>query len=190
MRQVTEYDQVSYEEYLQIEKASRDVRHEYVAGYLYAMVGANRLHNQIAFNLRVQLTNHIGDRPCQVVSETTKVRTPLDDVYYPDVAVTCDPSDSDLLVISRPCLVAEVLSPSTAQVDRREKLRAYEVIPSLQCYLVVYQEEQRVQRYSRAAADEPWETELITDGMVRVPCPVEAEFPLSSLYVLLPPLMG
>lgn len=48
-------------------------------------------------------------------------------------------------------LVVEVLSGSTAGIDRREKLLAYRKLPGLREYWMVSQDEQRVELHSRAA---------------------------------------
>ncbi|PIV87973.1 MAG: Uma2 family endonuclease, partial [Hydrogenophilales bacterium CG17_big_fil_post_rev_8_21_14_2_50_63_12] len=46
---------------------------------------------------------------------------------------------------TRPCLLAEVLSPNTEATDRREKLTAYQRLPSLREYLLIAQDEMRVE---------------------------------------------
>ena len=48
-------------------------------------------------------------------------------------------------------LVVEVLSDSTAEIDRREKLVAYQKLPGLRAYWIVSQAEQRVEVHSRDA---------------------------------------
>ncbi|WP_371413798.1 Uma2 family endonuclease [Meiothermus sp. PNK-Is4] len=55
-------------------------------------------------------------------------------VYYPDVMVTCDPTDNNELYVLRPCVPIEVLSPATQRTDRTEKLEKYLEIPSLRLY--------------------------------------------------------
>jgi hypothetical protein len=50
----------------------------------------------------------------------------------------------------------EVLSESTATIDRREKLVAHQKLPSLQAYWTVSQETQRVEVHSRHTAGH-WE---------------------------------
>jgi Uma2 family endonuclease len=56
--------------------------------------------------------------------------------YYPDVMVACGPDPGDPYVESEPCLVVEVVSSSTEQTDRREKLAAYKRMPGLEAYLI------------------------------------------------------
>ena len=74
--------------------------------------------------------------------------------YYPDLVVSCtdardEPDEPDEYSESRPVLVIEILSPSTAATDRREKRLAYQSLPSLVDYLIVSQEEVTVERFAR-----------------------------------------
>lgn len=184
-----EYLVIDYDEYLRIEEASADVRHELVGGVLHAMVGASRRHNRIIMRLSSLLDRTASDGPCEVFVNEVKLRVAWDTVYYPDVMVACDPSDDDPLVVNRPCLVIEVLSPSTSSTDRREKLAAYRMLPSLLAYLVIHQDEQRVERHWRETVDAPWQAVFLTDGHVPIPCP-ETSIALADIYTGLPPVLS
>ena len=74
-------------------------------------------------------------------------RKPL--YYYPDVVVTCDSDDKDRFSLSYPCLIIEVLSPSTEITDKREKLINYRDLESLQEFVLVSQYEIKVEIYRR-----------------------------------------
>lgn len=166
-----EYIVVDYDEYLRIEEASVDVRHELVGGVLNAMVGVTRRHSTIVANLVALLWPMARVSGCELHMGEVKLRINSSTVYYPDLMVVCDPNDIDPLVVAHPCLLVEVLSPSSIATDRREKLAAYRRIPSLLAYLVVHQNEQRVERYWRETVDAPWQVAFLTDGSVPVPCP-------------------
>ena len=112
---------VTYDDYLRIE-AEAEVRHEYVGGELYALVGASLRHNEITGQLYAALLPHVRAAGCRIFLLDTKLRVRNNVIYYPDLMVTCDPADSDPTVVARPCLVAEVLSSSTERTDLREKL--------------------------------------------------------------------
>ena len=65
--------------------------------------------------------------------------------YYPDVMAVCDENDMDDYIKERPCLIVEVLSRSTANTDRREKVDAYLSLPSLQSYILVDSQMKRIE---------------------------------------------
>jgi Uma2 family endonuclease len=110
---------VSEDEYVAFELAA-DSKHEFVDGVVRAMTGASIRHNRVALNLAVSLRRAAGDGPCEVSMEGVRLRINQKRHYYPDVMVCCDePQDSHSQ--STPCLIAEVLSPTTSPIDWREK---------------------------------------------------------------------
>jgi len=149
------YD-LSVEEYLEAEEDAA-VRHEYVAGQIYAMAGASDEHNLIAGNIFALLKSHVRGGPCRVYISDMKVRVEVTDVfYYPDVVVTCDPEDNGRYAKTRPSLIIEVTSPSTTVTDHREKLLAYQKLPSLREYVMIAQHEMRVEIYRRDPRGHWW----------------------------------
>ena len=79
-----------------------------------------------------------------------RLRIAEDDIfYYPDLMVTCDPSDDAPYYKTRPTVLVEVLSPSTERLDRREKFLSYQRLPSLEEYVLVDQERMRVTVFRR-----------------------------------------
>jgi len=92
-------------------------RHEFVDGEIFAMVGARRVHNIVAGNLFAELKHQLKGTPCRPFIESAKLQV-ADDLFYPDVFVTCDASDLRTeQVFTAPTLIAEVLSPSTEAHD-------------------------------------------------------------------------
>jgi Uma2 family endonuclease len=161
---------LSEAEYLENEKASA-LRHEYLAGYVYAMAGASATHNLIALNLASRLRAHLRGGPCQVFISDMKVKIEsIETFYYLDVMVTCDPSDNADYFWTNPVLIIEVTSPTTATTDRREKLLAYQRIPCLRQYVLVAQDEISVQLYSRDKDGRLWEETLGPDGVIELDC--------------------
>lgn len=170
---------LSAEEYLRLEPSS-PVRHEYVAGAVHALAGTTRRHNRIALNIARRLADAAENGPCRVCMADVRLRARSDVYYYPDVMVACGPEPEDPYLEEAPCLVVEVLSPSTASVDRREKLFVYRQIPSLQAYLIVETDRRRVERHWRGA-DGEWRAEEHSAGRMPVPCP-DADLPLDEVY--------
>lgn len=168
------------EEYLSLEAAA-SVRHEYVAGVMYVLAGATKRHNRIAGNIFRHLSGAALDGPCRVYMSDVKLRAGDEAYYYPDVMVACGPEGNDPVVEDAPCLVVEVASPSTAVIDRREKLVAYKRIPTLEAYVIVEQDERRVQRHWRDEEGVWWDAEVTGQGQVPLPCP-ETTLTLDDIY--------
>ena len=107
---------------------------------------------------------------------------------YPDASIVCgriegDPADPVGATITNPTLLVEVLSPSTEQDDRGGKWQHYQLIPSLQEYVLVSQTEPRVERYRRLASGS-WEYTDSTAGVVLLS--TGAVIDLGALYDGLP----
>jgi Uma2 family endonuclease len=173
---------LTVEEYLALEEtASR--KHEYVAGEIYAPAGAINRHNTIAGNIYARLWNAARGTDCRVYNSDTKARVAEDVFYYPDAMVVCgdDDTGNDAVYQDKPCVVVEVTSPPTASVDRREKLAAYKKVPSLRAYLVVAQDERRVERHWRDEEGAWWHADLSGEWRVPVPCP-ETELTVDGIY--------
>lgn len=170
---------MSPEEYLTYERTS-DLRHEYVDGEVYAMVGGSLRHNEIAGNIFAALRPAARERGCRAYMSDVKVRVEKANAfYYPDVVVTCDPPANDRYVVHAPSLVVEVLSDSTERTDRTEKRVNYQTIPSLREYVLVAQDERRVEVYRRR--DGVWLHETVTEGAVTLET-VGATLPLDAVY--------
>ncbi|GAC1313605.1 MAG: hypothetical protein NVSMB2_01770 [Chloroflexota bacterium] len=76
-------------------------------------------------------------------------------VYYPDVQVVCDADEREDAFTTNPCVVVEILSPSTSAIDQRKKMLVYRGIESLRAYIIVHQDRRRVIRNYRAD-DNAW----------------------------------
>jgi len=139
-------------EYLEQEERSPN-KNEYMNGEVYAMSGAKRRHNLIATNVLGLAWSTAAGRGCQVFGSDMKVYVEAHNAfYYPDVSVCCDPNDKDELFLARPCFIVEVLSPSTASIDRREKRASYTTLDSLREYVIVDQDRMRVELYRRESS--------------------------------------
>lgn len=103
-------------------------RWEIVDGHAYNMTPAPSIkHQGAARGLVVQLTAQLKGKPCTPFIAPTDVLLSEHDVVQPDVFVICDKTKiKDSHITGAPDLIIEVLSPSTAVKDRREKKALYE----------------------------------------------------------------
>jgi Uma2 family endonuclease len=146
--------QLTFDEWLEAERASLDERTEYLAGEAFAMTGASVEHNAIVVNIARELSIQMKGRPCQVYANDLKVRIRTADAgKYPDLIALCGEhqfQDGRRDVLLNPSLIVEVLSDSTEAYDRGKKFSIYRQIPSLREYLLVSQHQVLVELYSRA----------------------------------------
>jgi Uma2 family endonuclease len=179
MKSRTKLPYVSEEDYLAAEEKAT-IRHEYVDGAVFAMSGSTDAHNSISGNIFAFIHSRLRGGPCRAYINDMKVRIQVaKSYYYPDVMVSCEGYDAKSVSKSNPVLLVEVLSRSTAQIDRREKLIAYKKIPSLSEYVIVYQDRQQIELYRRVI--DGWELlvlrgdddevvlESLPDGPLNIP---------------------
>ncbi|MEZ5584295.1 MAG: Uma2 family endonuclease [Candidatus Competibacteraceae bacterium] len=126
-------------------------KHEYIAGEVFAMVGARREHVVVSLNLAAAFKQRLRGGPCQAYIADLKLRVEaVDAFFYPDVLVSCDARDhAASQFVEHPLLIVEVLSESTAAFDRGNKFAAYRTLPSLQEYVLVDVESHRVESFRR-----------------------------------------
>lgn len=172
---------LSIEAYLQGELET-EIKHEYLAGDVVAMGGASRAHGLMATALALALGPKAKSRHCQLFISDMKVRIDHDSgtyFYYPDLVLTCHPDDNERLFSTHPCLIVEILSPTTERIDRREKLLAYRLLPSLREYLLVDPENPLIDRHWKTG--EHWQHATLTKGKLAVSC-LDCEIDLADLY--------
>ena len=169
------------EEYLDIESQS-PIRHEYRRGLVYAMAGGTDNHDRIALNLLSLINLHLGDSDCRFHSGNVKVNYQDEFYYYPDAFVTCDPRDRENRYIKRyPKLIVEVLSPSTQAFDLGEKFDDYKQLESLEEYVLISQEGQRIECRHRTSVN-TWETIVYTAGDTMTLTSIDLKFAIAELY--------
>ena len=129
---------MSPQEYLEWEE-SQPEKYGYRDGYVYAMSGGTLPHNRVAVNLASILNIHLRSSGCITYSADAKIDiAKLNTFHYPDVSVTCDERDRTAIkFLSHPCLIVEVLSPSTEAYDRGKKFEEYRSLDSLREYVLI-----------------------------------------------------
>lgn len=150
------------QQYLEWEP-TQELRYEYVNGEVFAMTGGTIAHNTIAVNLVTALKNHLRGGSCQVFIADVKVKVSQNGpFFYSDIMVTCDARDKDAVqVIQYPCLIIEVLSPSTEAYERGAKFAHYRKLSTLQEYVLIEAEKVGVECYRRTS-NSRWEYQPYT----------------------------
>ena len=176
---------ITPEEYLARERQA-EFKSEYFAGEIFAMAGASERHILIVTNLARELSTMLKKRPCKVYSTDMRVKVTQTGLYtYPDVIVICgDPSFEDERkdTLLNPMLVVEVLSASTEAYDRGKKFEHYRRTASLVEYLLIAQDQRRVEQFIKQS-DGKWLFSEISaqDAVVKLPS-VDCELSVAEVY--------
>lgn len=139
------------EQYLALDRAA-EFKSEYFDGEMFAMSGGSMQHARLHMNLATELSIALRGRDCEPFGSDFRVRVSSRMYTYPDISVVYGKpllADNSQDALLNPVVIVEVLSPSTETYDRGLKLQAYRTITSLQDYILVNQNEIRIEQYTR-----------------------------------------
>jgi Uma2 family endonuclease len=171
----------AFADYVQLE-ANSPIKHEYLAGQIYAMAGGTPEHAALAMAVGAKLTLALeGDR-CRVYSSDLRIRVSKTGLAtYPDVSVVCGPREvdpEDKNSVTNLTLLVEVTSKSTEEYDRGEKFDHYKAIPSLREYVLVSHRESSIE-VRRRQDDGAWTSQVFRPReraeLGSVPCVLDVD---------------
>ena len=143
-------EKLTLDEFLDWENEQSE-RHEFYEGEVFAMPDVRRVHGIVVGNICSALHQCVKATQYRVFSQSLKVKV-NENIFYPDVFVTCDKTDLQTdMIFTAPTVIVEVLSPSTQAFDRGLKFAAYRQITSLKEYLLVDPDTRVVELYRRGA---------------------------------------
>jgi len=150
-------------EYLDWEEG-QEIKYEYFDGEVVAMTGGTIAHGIVTANLFYRLRSYLEGKSCVPFIFDVKLGVSNQGLFhYPDLMVSCHPLDlQERQVIYRPCLIIEVLSPSTEAFDRGRKFYNYRQIKTLQEYVLVSVEAQMIECF-RLNEKGLWELSTYTE---------------------------
>ena len=174
-------DKISLEDFLTLDLESLDQRYEYIDGHMHAMAGGTNKHAILISNASFLLQLHLEGSPCIVFPSDMWVRIE-NSVLSPDISVSCEARDIEetLKTITSPCLVIEVLSPTTEKDDRGKKFYIYQQCPSLKEYVLISQDCMLVEIFTRR--DRLWEYRIYQKGDMVELKSFGITFPIERLY--------
>ncbi len=137
-------------------ETEQPVKHEYVAGEVFAQAGARQNHVVVAGNCFAALRQRLRGTPCRAyISDMQLEVAQADAVFYPDVMVSCHPEDlAAERVLHHPRVIVEVLSDSTVAYDRGGKFAAYRMLESLQEYVLIDPERRSLEIFRRLPSND------------------------------------
>jgi Uma2 family endonuclease len=158
-------------------EARQEARFEFDGVQPVGMVGAAASHHRIIRDGEAALRRRLSG--CEVFRETMKLRTART-VRYPDLMVVGSPVPNSATEVVDPIVVIEVLSDTTADVDRIAKNEEYRLVPSIMHYVMLEQDRVAATVFSRIAGD--WIGRLVTgEGDIALP-EIGVSIPLSEFY--------
>jgi Uma2 family endonuclease len=169
---------MTLDEFLEFAEHS-PLRYEYVNGVIHAMTGPSIAHCRIAGELVAAVGSHLRGGPCEAFATGANlhIRSETDEILYiPDLLVACNREEWDQNWICNPKLVAEILSPSTRDIDQREKAITYRRVSSIEEFVLLEQSEHKLTVYRRP---EKWRPQVYSGPQA------VAEFRSISLSVAL-----
>lgn len=176
----------SLDEYYALEENS-DVRHEFCNGEIEEMTGGTINHNRIIRNLVRILDLAFQNSNREVFTSDLRLYIPeYKKATYPDIMVI----EGEVMLnnnrqdeVLNPCLIIEVLSPSTANYDRKDKFFYYRSIPTLKQYVLISQFEYSIENYIKKSENQ-WLFEETKGENITVNLEsIELSFSRSDLYV-------
>lgn len=175
----------SFDEYVLLEEMST-VKHEFLDGEVWAMAGGTPEHAAIAGNVIGLLRTALRGKRCRVFTSDLRIRVRATGLgTYPDASVVCgeierDPEDPKGHTVLNPTLLVEVLSPSTEDYDRGEKLEHYKQIESLRAVMVISHDTRRVAVWTREVAG--WAVKHVVDGEAANLASIDCSLPVAEIY--------
>ena len=160
-------------------KTKEDGKFELSRGQVTRMQAwVRRSHAIMCTNIMLTVAGALDRSKFHISSADFGVKTPVG-TRFPDVMVEPAGGKFKERVSRNPIFIAEVLSPSTTDVDFLEKAPEYMGIASLQTYLICSPEEPCVWVYRRGPAGWPARPERIINDLA-------ASIPIGGLEISLP----
>jgi Uma2 family endonuclease len=171
----------SVEEYFELERTTGK-KYDYVDGQVYLMSGGSFNHSEISFNVETLMKNHLRGGSCRAYNSDVRVRITETKYLYPDVSVSCHPTDRGSgNIMEHPRVVVEVLSPSNTGYDLLRKIMLYRRVPTLQEILLV-DSQQYYAEVHRRGQNHFWATHLFYPGGGVELTSLSMTFPLEAAY--------
>jgi Uma2 family endonuclease len=157
----------------------QELRYEFDGFQPVAMAGGDEAHETIKVNLVATLRDRLRGKPCRPFGSDMKIEV-MGRIRYPDAHVTCAPFAAGNNRVRDPVVIFEVLSESTARVDRIEKNREYQATAAVRRYVMLEKESIAATVFERSGDD--WVGHVLTDTDVLKMPEIGIELPLAELY--------
>ena len=170
------YPVMSVEDYLVLNRTSKDTRYEYLEGEIHMLAGGSPDHSIIIANL----TATIKGSQYRVYNSDVQLKLSEKRYVFPGITISCDERDRNQKeTIRYPRVVVEVLSPTTEATDRGKKAAYYRACPTIQEYVMVDSEEIFIEVHRR---EERWTINTFEAGETVTLESLGIQFPIEDTY--------
>src|SRR6266567_4531428 len=175
------YSVMSVEDYLILNRNSKNTRYEYLDGEIRMLAGGSPDHPIIIANLTAAIKGSLKGSQCRVYNSDVQLRLSEKRYVFPDVTISCDERDRNQKeMIRHPRVVVEVLSPTTEATDRGKKAAYYRACSTIQEYMMVDSEEIFVEVHRRE--EERWTINTFEPGDTITLESLGIRFPIEDAY--------
>jgi Uma2 family endonuclease len=157
----------------------QELRHEFDGAQPRAMNGGTVAHSIIASNIFRSLDRRLSGSACHVFRGDVKILA-NGRVRYPDGVVTCAALTMDSDILPEPVVVFEVLSKSTAGIDRIIKNEEYRATRSIQRYVMLEQSFIGATVFARPG--DTWSGSILSGAAILSLPEIGVDLPLEELY--------
>jgi Uma2 family endonuclease len=159
---------ISIEQFLVWAEQQSEGRYELVGGKVVMMAPERVGHVRAKGRVYTALTRAMAASKIvgEVFTDGVGIRTGGEFLREPDASVQLgDAVDADVMILDSPCIVVEVLSPSSVATDTVDKLEEYFSVPSIRHYLIVNNAKRSVTHHS-LSDDASIKTVIYHDGTI------------------------
>ena len=128
---------------------------EFAGAKLLANSVSNRMNNIIAANVTIAIGSRIQGQKCEIYINDMPVRLDAKHICYPDVVVVSgEPQfvDKESDMLTNPTVSFDIFSKNTSFQDKTEKLECYLAMASIREYILIKEDEMRVEHYAKQNA--------------------------------------
>jgi Uma2 family endonuclease len=174
------YPFMSVEDYLVLNRNSKDTRYEYLEGEIHMLAGGSPDHSIIIANLTATVKGPLKGSQCRVYNSDVQLKLSEKRYVFPDITISCDERDRNQKeTIRYPRVVVEVLSPTIEATDRGKKAAYYRACPTIQEYVMVDSEEIFIEVHRR---EERWTINTFEAGDTVTLESLGIQFPIEDAY--------
>jgi Uma2 family endonuclease len=162
--------------------SAQEGRYEFDGIQPVAMTGGNARHSRVTMNTHAALRSRLRGTAWSCFGPDLGVQTMGSKVRYPDALITCTKFPDTEQLAPDVQIIFELLSPTSGQTDRIEKVREYATVASMRRSIILETRSAGLLVLHRKHAEDSWTAAALTvDDTLSLP-EIGIEIPVSEFY--------